>query len=162
MNGPQNLSDDLKELVALLKSHKVEFLIVGAHALSFYGVTRFTQDLDVFLNRTAENIARLKDALGEFGIEMTAEAEVALIDKPRGMVVLGHQPNRIDLLNFLSGVDFESAATRTTIGKLADLEVGYISMLDYIATKRAANRPKDIDDLNRLAEALGGTLPNFG
>lgn len=159
MNGPQNLSDDLKELIGLCQSHHVEFMIVGAHALSLYGVPRFTQDIDVFFNRTSANVARLKAALHEFGIEITSEAGAALAEDPRGMVVLGREPNRIDLLNFLDGVEFAPAYRRATLGTLAGLEVSYISLVDYIKTKEATNRPKDIDDLNRLREHLGGTLP---
>ncbi|MHB8636057.1 MAG: hypothetical protein ACYC96_06255 [Fimbriimonadaceae bacterium] len=35
----------------------------------------------------------------------------------------------------------------------------YLSLIDFVATKRAAGRVKDIDDLNRLRELLGADLP---
>ena len=36
MPGPGPLTDDLRELIELLQSHQVEFLVVGAHALAFH------------------------------------------------------------------------------------------------------------------------------
>jgi len=41
-----DLERDFKELLELLNSHKVEYLLVGAYALAFHGAPRFTGDLD--------------------------------------------------------------------------------------------------------------------
>ena len=38
---------DFKELLALLNANHVEYIIVGGYALAFYGLPRFTGDLDV-------------------------------------------------------------------------------------------------------------------
>ncbi len=51
-----------------LTDQNVDFLIVGAHALAFHGVARYTQDLDLWMQRSAQNVARLQMALSEFGI----------------------------------------------------------------------------------------------
>ena len=60
MPGQIPLNDDLKELIKLFQSHEVEFLVVGAHALAFHARPRFTEDLDLFLRRTDENIKRTR------------------------------------------------------------------------------------------------------
>jgi hypothetical protein len=39
------------------------------------------------------------------------------------------------------------------------LAVEYLRLIDYVATKRAAGRSKDLDDLNRLREVFGTDLP---
>lgn len=159
MPGQPPLSDDLKELIRLFQSHGVEFLVVGAHALAFHARPRFTEDLDLLLRRTDENAARARLALDEFGFALTDEAEAKLAQDPRGLIVLGRKPNQVDLLNFLDGVEFESAWSRKVPGLLAESQVFYLSFEDYVATKRAAGRPKDVDDLNRLREQLGRALP---
>lgn len=45
------IPNDFKELLALLNSHKVDYLIVGAYALALHGSPRFTGDLDIYVNR---------------------------------------------------------------------------------------------------------------
>ena len=155
MAGPTPLSDDLKELIGLFQSHRVEFLIVGAHALAFYARPRFTEDLDLFLKRTCENATQARKALDEFGFALTDDAEKRLAEDPRGMIVLGRKPNQVDLLNFLDGVSFEEAWSRRKRGRLGELEVDFISLEDYVRTKEASGRPRDLDDLRRLKEHLG-------
>lgn len=49
------LSQDFKEFVELLNNHKVEYLIVGGYAVGVHGHPRYTGDLDVWINATAEN-----------------------------------------------------------------------------------------------------------
>lgn len=159
MPGPPPISEELSELISSLQSHHVDFLVVGAHALAFHALSRFTEDLDLFVRRSKENAHQLRSALEEFGISMSDEAEARLANEPRGMIVLGKKPGQVDFLNFLDGVDFNDAWSRQVKGNLGPHEVGYLSLADYIATKRSSNRPKDIDDLNRLREQLGGELP---
>ena len=43
------LSSDLSEFIALLNSHRVEYLIVGGHAVAYHGHPRFTGDIDFLL-----------------------------------------------------------------------------------------------------------------
>src|SRR2546421_4222787 len=107
MPGLTPLSDDLKELIGSFQSQGVEFLVVGAHALAFHARPRFTEDLDLFLRRTAGNATRVRKALDAFGFSLTDEAEQRLATDPRGMIVLGRKPHQVDLLNFLDGVEFE-------------------------------------------------------
>ena len=75
------------------------------------------------------------------------------------MIILGKKPNQVDLLNFLDGVDFDEAWPRRVEGKLGESDVSFIGLTDYIATKKASGRPKDVDDLNRLREHLGCDFP---
>lgn len=62
------MSAELRELVSSLNSHGLNYIVVGSHALAFYGVPRFTEDVDFFIERTRENISRLGAALQDFGV----------------------------------------------------------------------------------------------
>ncbi len=65
-----------RAFVELLNAQKVEFLIIGAHALAFHGRPRYTNDLDIFIRRTPENIAAVLHALQWFGfgsLRLTAD-----------------------------------------------------------------------------------------
>ena len=41
--------------IASLSSHRVRFLVVGAHALAVHGLPRATGDLDLFVEPTGVN-----------------------------------------------------------------------------------------------------------
>ena len=41
------LSRDLRELLKCFLSHDVRFLIIGGHAVSYHGYSRFTKDLGI-------------------------------------------------------------------------------------------------------------------
>jgi hypothetical protein len=43
------MNQDFKELLLAFNDEKVEYLIVGAHALAVYGYVRATKDLDVWI-----------------------------------------------------------------------------------------------------------------
>jgi hypothetical protein len=44
-----DLAPDFDEFCALLSARRVEYVIVGAHALAFHGPPRFTGDLDILV-----------------------------------------------------------------------------------------------------------------
>ena len=155
MRGPEPLSKDLIELIESLTSHGVEFLVAGAHVLAHHGRGRFTEDLDFFLRRTDDNVVLVRDALHEFGFDLSEEAQSRLRDDTRGFIALGRKPNRVDLLNFLDGVDFDEAWRRKSPGQLAGIDVFFLSLEDYVATKRSSGRPKDRLDLELLRDAVG-------
>lgn len=140
------LSTDLKELIGLLRKHNAEFLVVGAHALAFWAEVRQTVDLDLWIRQSHENVHRVRMALDEFGFQIGEQGEREFM-KPDQMLILGREPNRVDLLGFLHGCDFEKAWPRRAAGHLGGLEVEYLSLEDYIATKRTVARPKDLADL---------------
>jgi hypothetical protein len=41
----------------------LEYVLIGAAAMGFHGLVRATEDLDLFIRATPENIERLRDAL---------------------------------------------------------------------------------------------------
>lgn len=49
-------------LEALHKQH-VDYVLIGGLAVAFHGIPRFTEDIDIFVKRSKENITRLKTAL---------------------------------------------------------------------------------------------------
>ena len=153
MPGYPTISEDLSELLSLLNSKRVDFIVVGAHALAFHGVPRFTEDIDFFLARSKQNIDRLAQALHEFGVTLPDSSRKEMVSKDRGVIFIGHKPNRADFLNFLDGVEFVSATQSKLPGLLAGQPVHFISLEDYIATKKASGRPKDAGDLAMLKSA---------
>ena len=96
------LSSDLKEFIELLNSHKVEYIIVGAHALAWHGLPRYTKNIDLLIRPTKENSEALETVIHDFGFGSTS-LQAADFIQPDQIIQLGMEPNRIDLLTGISG-----------------------------------------------------------
>jgi predicted nucleotidyltransferase len=61
---------------------------------------------------------------------------------------IGYTPLRIDILNTIDGVTFESAFPNKLL--VDGLEVKYIGLKDFIVNKTASGRSQDIADLKEI------------
>lgn len=144
------LSQDFREFIESCLAHDVRFLIVGGYALAAHGAPRYTKDLDVWIWLEPENASRVIEVLDAFGFAgLTVED---LFDPAALGVQLGREPNRIDVLTTIQGVDFETCWPNRVEFPLGDLLVPVIGVEDFVANKRAAGRLKDLAD----AEAVLG------
>lgn len=50
-------------LLRALEQYTVDYVLIGGVALNMHGIIRATEDIDLFVQPTAENIARLRQAL---------------------------------------------------------------------------------------------------
>ena len=75
--------------------------------------------------------------------------------QPEGVIIqFGSPPNRIDLINSIAGVGFEEAWAGRVDAVLVtadgDVPLPFIGLEALVKNKRAAGRPKDLDDLSYL------------
>ena len=134
------LSKDLQEFIRLLNSERIEYLIVGAWAVAFHGRPRYTGDLDIFLRRDAANADRMVRVIQAFGFGATGIAREDFL-RENYVIQLGIEPNRIDLLTGISGVEFEIAWQRGVRGRIADVEVQFIDR-DMLLREQTSGRPR--------------------
>lgn len=147
------MSDDLKELLALLASSEARFLVIGAHAVGFSTRPRLTEDVDLWLARDRPNADRLAAALDRFGAPIGERGASAFAEKNRQMIRLGRPPNMVDLLNFAGDEGFEEVWASQVPRISEGVPVFFPAIEDLIAMKRAAGRPQDWADLDRLERA---------
>jgi hypothetical protein len=143
------IQKDLREFIALLNSHAVEYVIVGGHAVAYHGFPRFTGDMDFFVRASAPNAARVIAVLQAFGFKEMSGLELTLAEAGK-VVQLGRPPNRIDLLTGISGVTFDEAFAGSVGTELDGLAVRMIGFAELVKNKSASARPKDIVDLQQL------------
>ncbi len=55
--------DDFLNVLKAFEQHEVEYVLIGGVAVILHGLGRLTQDIDVFVKLTPENIAKLQTAL---------------------------------------------------------------------------------------------------
>ena len=141
---------DFRELLALFNEHKVDYIIVGAYALAFYGAPRYTGDIDILVKPDAVNARRIITALEKFGfgaVGLTA-TDFTITDK---VIQLGMPPVRVDILTSITRVTWEEVFLGRVEGKYGGIPVAYIGREQFISNKKALGRKKDLADL----EALG-------
>ena len=143
------LSKDFKEFLALLNSKGVEYLVVGGYALAAHGHPRYTGDIDIWLNPIDANIARLLDALKEFGFGALDICREDLT-KPESVIQLGYPPSRIDLLSSIDGVQFDHCYATRFVLNVDGLDMPVINIADFRANKLATGRLKDLADIETL------------
>jgi hypothetical protein len=145
------LSADLREFIELLNLHGVEFLIVGAHALAWHGLPRYTKDVDFFIHSSHANAASLLEVLEAFGFGALGLKEDDFL-VPDQVIQLGREPNRIDLLTGLSGVEWAECWMSRVAGEMDEIPVNFLGRDAYIKNKLASGRPQDLADAARLKE----------
>jgi len=143
------ISRDLKELLRLFMSHDVRFLVIGGHAVSFHGYPRFTKDLDIWVERDHANALRIVGALKEFGFDYDGLSPEMFTQEGR-MTQMGREPNRVDILHTIKGVEFSECHSRCATANVGELQVPFISKADLIRNKIATGRPQDLADADKL------------
>ncbi|HEX6792013.1 MAG TPA: hypothetical protein VF247_11940 [Candidatus Krumholzibacteria bacterium] len=145
------MKPDYKELFELLNAHEVEYVIVGAVALAFHGIPRYTGDIDVLVARTPTNAARLMAALTEFGFGKVG-LMAADFEAKDNVVQLGVPPVRIDIMTSIDGVAWDEAVASRVSGDYGGVPVWVIGREMMIKNKRATGRLKDLADVEALEE----------
>ena len=146
------LPKDFKEFFKSLNDNKVEYLLIGGYAVVVHGYVRNTSDIDLVVSRDSKNAVRCVEALREFGFggrELKAELFSTLEDS---VVRLGFPPVKIEILNYLEGVDFSEAYERRTTAKVDNIEIPVIALPDLIKNKSTVGRLQDLLDIEKLTE----------
>jgi hypothetical protein len=140
---------DFKRLLALFNSNKVEYLVVGSHALAFYGALPRRAELDLYVRPTKANAARLMAALDAFGF-----GDIGLrqsdFEEAGQIIRLGDPRERVALVTSIHGVSWEQAVAGQCPGECEGEPVPFIGRTELIANKKAAGRPQDLADAERL------------
>ncbi len=159
---------DPVRICEILNEERVEYIVVGGFAAVIHGSSLPTQDIDVLPARSMDNLDRLSRALKRMNAQIrTANDPVPVsIDGP----FLANMPLMLNLVTDLGELDltfspsgeldgFDAWNAHAVIVEIAEgLTVAVAALDDVIASKRAANRPKDqmaLPYLESLRDQLG-------
>jgi predicted nucleotidyltransferase len=141
---------DTERLLRSLSDHDVEYVVIGSRAFPVHGYARATLDIDIFIRPTLENAERVRGALAAVGYDVTdATAE----EFCRLKILFRQYLLAVDTHPHVAGADFDGVWARRVMGHVGTVTVPFASLDDLIAMKRAAGRPKDLEDL-RYLEAI--------
>lgn len=147
----------VKQVLAAFEREGVRYAIFGAAALNLHGLARFTEDLDVFLEPTTENIDRTRRALASVFTDPSIESITAddlLGEYPAVQYVPPDGTFHLDLLTRL-GEAFAYADLEVVRLPFDDLTVSVVSARTLYRMKRDTVRLKDKADAALLKERFG-------
>ena len=142
----------LPDVFRCLHAHDVRYVVIGGIAAIVHGVPRTTFDVDLLIEATDENARRLLAALSEAGIG--AAALTSADGLLRHEITIFKDVVRIDVQTMTPGVAFADAWSRRIEREISGTKYWLLSRQDLVATRRAAGRPKDLEDI-RVLESGG-------
>lgn len=163
---------DLHRIFAALAQAGARYVVVGGVAVVLHGHPRFTADLDLVLSLDPENVGRALEALRSLGYRPRAPVPAEQLADPairaawieeKGLTVFSFSSGTLPATEVDVFVEepfpFEDAYRRGVRVDLGGAQVVIASIDDLIQLKRAANRPKDLEDiaaLEAIARLEGG------
>jgi hypothetical protein len=141
--------DQLQTVFASLQKHKVKYLVIGGIAAILYGVPRATFDLDILIEANSNNARHLLDAFLEAGLgtaSLTSPDELLSHE-----ITIFRDWVRIDVQTSTPGLVFADAWQHCEKMEYHKQVFWVVSKSDLIASKRAAGRDIDQEDIRLLS-----------
>ena len=143
-------SPDFQDFITALNVAEVEYVLIGGYSVNLHGYSRTTGDLDIWVRQTAENYERLVRAFHRFGMPVFDMNLEKFLNAENDVFTFGRPPVSIDILTAAKGLDFEAVFSKSEWFEVEEnLNVRAIRLADLLDAKRAAGRPKDLDDLEK-------------
>ena len=142
----------LQAVFASFHARDCRYLVLGGIAAVLYGVPRATFDLDILIEASPDNAGRLLEALME--AQMGTAALITPEELLANEITVFNDRVRVDVQTSTPGLDFESAWRRRVTMHYQGQAFYVVSREDLIASKRAAGRRVDLEDV-RILERSG-------
>jgi tRNA nucleotidyltransferase/poly(A) polymerase len=144
----KKMLNQLRGVYSSLHKHKVKYVTIGGIAAVLHGVPRATFDLDILIEATPDNAQKLLDALLDAGLGTATltTAEQLLAHE----ITIFRDRVQIDVQTVTPGITFAEVWERRQVMRYGRQEFYVLSREDLIASKRAAGRPKDLEDVRLL------------
>ena len=149
-----------QQIIAIWNSffqNKVKYITIGGFAVNIYGYNRNTGDIDIYLEDTLENRINLRKALKSIDLGDFETIETMQFIPGWTDFTLNHGL-RLDIMTAVKGLEdtsFDVLLEDATVVMIGETPVYFIDYDNLIKAKKAANRPKDILDIEEL-EKLNG------
>lgn len=153
----------LKFIGALLYAD-VRFVIVGGYAVRFHGHMRLAEDLDIFLEPSAENASRFVKALSGFNKISITSGQLAIVrmtlaklSQKFSLKKFGYPIDVLTSLNTETPISFETAFQEAEWCLEKCFKIPVLSLDHLIQCKHACGEAKDLEDIAALELARRDT-----
>ena len=145
---------DVKTVARYLEEAGVEYALVGGYALSAHGFNRFTEDIDLLVNPSAENSRRWVLALSRLPDAAAAElADTDVFADDKRYAVRLNDEFTIDVMPSSAGLTWDERNAHVTAMDIDDVSIRVLDLRGLLKTKQGV-RPKDQMDAAVISAAL--------
>lgn len=139
-------------LLELLVRSRVKFVLVGGLAVCLNGFVRTTNDLDILIDFSPDNVTRLVSCLAEFGQGFGATLGISeFTDEPGAIRV--QEDFDLDIFVRLNGKSFADYASMVEHHTLpSGTAIPYLNATGLVESKRGSGREKDRADVGFLKD----------
>ena len=141
---------DVARICRALNAAGARYLLIGGFAVIAHGLGRPTKDIDLLVDDSSENVARIKEGLAV--LADNAASEIDEEDVRRYTVVRVADEVMVDLMGRACGITFAEAAKDVETVEIDGVPIPFASKRTLIRTKDTV-RPSDRSDVAYL-EAL--------
>jgi len=148
-------SSDLLRICGSLNQAGVRYIVIGGIAMVVHGFNRATENIDLLVDRAADNIARLREALAI--LPDNAVREVKDTDIEEYGVVRVADEVVVDLMGSACGIDFSLAESEIDWREIEGVRIPFASAALLLKTKQTVREKDEIDRqyLTRIIKEQG-------
>ncbi|MFH1873977.1 MAG: hypothetical protein ABH859_02185 [Pseudomonadota bacterium] len=153
---------NFEKLIKKLLDHKVEFVLIGGFAATVHGVSLLTQDIDICIPFTKENLEKIISALQDSN-PIYRENKIPLSNSAEKLsklknLYLTTDFGSLDLLEQVAGLGpYQNLLPQIIEIELFDHKCKVLNIDALIKAKQQMNRPKDKETIVQL-EAIKDKL----
>ena len=155
------MNSQIIEIWKYFSLNNVKYLTIGGFAVNIYGYGRNTGDIDIFIEDTVENRENLRVALKKAGIgDFESIRTMQFI--PGWTDITLNFNLRLDIMTSVKGLEnttFKELLEKAYITEISGIPVYFLDYENLIKAKKAANRPKDILDIEELEKINKNSNP---
>jgi len=146
------MNSQIVEIWKYLAANKVKYLTIGDLAVSIYGYYKSEGIIEIYFEDTVENRVNLREALKQAGIGDFENLNTMQFIAGWTDITLNFNL-RLDILTSVKGLEnktFDQLFEKAYTVEISDTLVYFIDYENLIIAKKAANRPKDLLDIEEL------------
>jgi predicted nucleotidyltransferase len=142
-----------EKLLASLARAEVKFIVVGGVAVALNGFVRTTDDVDILIERSSENIDRLLSTLASFGEGHARELSSGDFDEAEGAVrVIEDFP--LDIFTLMRGQSYGDLIGDVRQTAICGTTIDFLNVEGLIRLKQDSDREKDQIDIIALRKRI--------
>ncbi len=145
------MSRGLKDVCAVFNHNKVEYMIAGAHACALQGHIRATEDIDILIKNSPENLERTVMALMEIFPDLPEK--ITTHDISDNIVLKIADDIEVDVSISAWSVSYDEALPGKENTVIDGVDIPYLGIKELIRSK-STSREIDIWDVRILEEIL--------
>lgn len=140
------------KLLVRLAEAEIRFVLVGGIAVALNGYLRVTEDVDILVDSSPENIRQLLDCLSEFGEGFASELEIADFEEEEGAIRIIEDTEDcvIDIFTIMSGLRYPDLMEEAVPHEVEGRVINHASRSSLIRLKSGSVREKDQLDVLAL------------